>query len=260
LAWESPESWANAVEFGADPSGSQDSSDAIQKAIDSGAKTVFLPGFMAVKKTVVIRGNVERIVGSGGWVDYNSESSPTFRIVDGKPQTVFFEHISSVNGGIEIDTARTIVLKSVGAHRLKFTERARGLKLFLEDVTTLDVQLNQQELWARQLNIENEGTHLTNTSSKAWILGYKTERGGTLVKTTGGGQTEVLGGFSYTTTAGKSAPMFVTADSNVFAYFGEVCYNGDPFEFLIDDTRDGNRVLLRRGEGDTLPYVSSPSK
>ncbi|MEI8212787.1 MAG: glycosyl hydrolase family 28-related protein [Planctomycetota bacterium] len=260
LAWESPESWANAVDYGADPSGSQDSSDAIQRAMDSGAKTVFLPGFMAVKKTVVIRGNVERIVGSGGWVDYNSEASPTFRIVDGKPQTVFFEHLSSVNGGIEIDTARTIVLKSMGAHRLRFTERARGLKLFLEDVTTLDVQLNRQELWARQLNIENEGTHLTNTSSKAWILGYKTERGGTLVKTTGGGQTEVLGGFSYTTTAGKLAPMFVTADSNVFAYFGEVCYSGDPFEFLIDDTRDGNRALLRRGEGDTLPYVSGPSK
>ena len=111
-------------------------------------------------------------------------------------------------------------------------------------------------MWARQLNIENEGTHLTNDASDVWILGYKTERGGTLLQTQNGGRSEVLGGFSYTTTAGKRAPMFVTRDSDVFAYFREICYSGDPYVDLIDDIQRGAKKRFVRGEGDTLPYVS----
>ena len=59
------------------------------------------------------------------------------------------------------------------------------------------------------MNIENLGTHLTNEAGTVWILGYKTERGGTLAHTLAGGRTEILGGFSYTTTGGKLAPMFI---------------------------------------------------
>ncbi len=66
--------------------------------------------------------------------------------------------------------------------------------------------------------------HLSNRAGDLWILGYKTERGGTLLRTTDGGRSEVMGGFSYTTTAGGLAPMFVTENASVFAFFGEVCY------------------------------------
>ena len=72
-----------------------------------------------------------------------------------------------------------------------------------------------------------------------WMLGYKTERGGTLAHTLGGGHTEILGGFSYTTTAGKLAPMFVNDDSSVWAFFNEVCFDGDPFATL-----GGQRLLV----------------
>ena len=108
---------------------------------------------------------------------------------------------------------------------------------------------------ARQLNIENEGTHLLNDAGDLWILGYKTERGGTLLDTRGGGRSEVLGGFSYTTTAGKLAPMFVTADSPVFAFFSEVCYSGDPFQTLIRETRGTETKEIKKGEGGTWPYL-----
>ena len=46
-----------------------------------------------------------------------------------------------------------------------------------------DFRFRKQRVWARQLNIENEGTHLTNDGGDVWVLGYKTERGGTLVHT-----------------------------------------------------------------------------
>lgn len=94
-----------------------------------------------------------------------------------------------------------------------------------------------------------------NDASDLWVLGYKTERGGTLLETRGGGRSEILGGFSYTTTAGKLAPMFVNQDSSVFAFFSEVCYNGDPFATLIRETRGEQTKELKRGEGTTTPYV-----
>jgi hypothetical protein len=116
-------------------------------------------------------------------------------------------------------------------------------------------------VWARQLNVENEGLHILNDASQLWVLGYKTERGGTLLKTRRGGTSEIIGGFSYTTTAGKRAPMFVTADSSVWAFFGEVCYNGDPFETLVQETRGKETKTLRSGEGATLPYIAiSPAQ
>ena len=87
------------------------------------------------------------------------------------------------------------------------------------------------------------------------MLGYKTERGGTVLHTLGGGRSEVLGGFSYTTTAGKLAPMFVNEDSRVFAFFAEVCYSDDPFEIVVRETRGKWNKILGRSQGNALPYI-----
>ncbi len=255
---DNPKTWANVVTFGADPTGQQDSSAAIQKAMDSGATTVFLPGFYAMKKTVIIRGKVRRVVGTGGWVDYNGQAKPDFRIVDGASPVVSLEHFSYMHGGLEVDTRRTILFRSVSDCDLTFTRKAEGGELFFEDFVTHHLKLKNQRVWARQLNVENEGTHLVNDHSDLWILGYKTERGGTLLETRGNGRSEILGGFSYTTTAGKLAPMFVTDNSSVFTFFNEVCYSGDPFMTLIQETRGKTTKLVKRDEGVTAPYVSRP--
>ncbi len=254
---DDPKTWANVDSFGADPTGQRDSSAAIQKAMDSGATTVFLPGFYAVKKTVIIRGKVRRVVGTGGWVDYNGQAKPDFRIVDGTSPVVLLEHFSSLHGGLEIDTRRTILFRSVSDCDLTFTRKAEEGELFFEDFVTHHLKLKNQQVWARQLNVENEGTHVVNDHSDLWVLGYKTERGGTLLETRGNGRSEILGGFSYTTTAGKLAPMFVTDNSSVFTFFTEVCYSGDPFQTLIRETRDQSSKSILRGHGSTAPYVSN---
>ena len=105
------------------------------------------------------------------------------------------------------------------------------------------------------MNVENQGTHVTNNGAALWILGYKTERGGTLIDTRGGGRTELFGTFSYTTTAGGLAPMFVNADSSVFAMFNEVCYSGDPFQTLVRETRGGTTKEVAAGQGGIAPYI-----
>lgn len=256
---DDPKSLANVDNFGADPTGQRDSSDAVQKAMDSGATTVFLPGFYAMKKTVVIRGGVRRIVGTGGWVDYDGHAKPDVRIVDGTAPVVTLEHFSYIHGGIDIDTSRTIHFRSVSDCDLTFSQKAEDGELFFEDFVTHDLKLKQQRVWARQLNIENEGTHVMNEDGDLWILGYKTERGGTLLHTRNGGRSEILGGFSYTTTDGKLAPMFVTDNSSVFTFFSEVCYSGDPFAILIRENRNGSTRSVERSAGTTTPYRSFPA-
>jgi len=256
VPWDDPTTWAVADKFGADPTGQKDSSAAIQKAIDSGATTVFLPGFYALEKPIVIRGKVRRLLGTGAWIDYHGKSKPDIIVADGDEKIVVIEHFSTINGGVEIRTDRTVVIRSVGTH---ITHTGKG-PLFLEDVATGDVKLKPgQKVWARQLNVENEGTHITNDGGELWVLGYKTERGGTLLHTLGGGQSEVFGTFSYTTTAGKLAPMFLTQDSSAFAFFSEVCYTGDPFATLVREIRKGVTKEVKRGDGTVTPYVGVPS-
>jgi hypothetical protein len=251
---DDPKEWAVVDAFGADPTGERDSADAIQTALDSGARTVFLPGKYAISRTLLVRGKVRRVVGCGGWVDYAKKVSPDFRVLAGDGDVVTFEHFASVNGGIENATDRTLVLRSIGT---QVFSKGAG-KLFLEDVAGHELAVGKQKVFARQLNVENEGTHLLNDGGDVWVLGYKTERGGTLVHTKAGGRSEILGGFSYTTTAGQLAPMFVNDGSSVFAFFDEVCYTNDPFRTRIRETRGGVTKAVERTAGDTRPYVGVP--
>lgn len=257
VPWDDPRTWAVVDAFGADPTGQKDSSAAIQKAIDSGATTVFFPGFYAVEKPVTVRGKVRRLLGVGAWIDYTGKSKPDLVIADGEAKAVVVEQFRQFGGGIEIATDRAVVLRSTEPRRI--VHKGTG-PLFVEDVSTDDFCVSKgQKVWARQLNVENEGTHVTNDGGDLWVLGYKTERGGTLLYTKGGGRSEVFGTFSYTTTKGKLAPMFVTEDADVFAHFAEVCFNGDPFAVLVRETRDGVTKEVKRGAGGVTPYVGRPA-
>lgn len=248
------EKWANVDDFGADPTGNNDSTEAIQKAMNSGATTIFLPGFYAINSTITLGPKVRRVIGVGGWIDYLGKAKPDFRVGDGDSPAVVFEHFSYIHGGIEIDTKRTLYFRSVSDCDLTFGPKSIGGELFFEDFVTHDLVLKGQRCWARQLNVENEGTHIVNDRGALWVLGYKTERGGTLLETRNGGSSEILGGFSYTTTAGKLAPMFVTKNSSIFTFFNEVCFNGDPFVTLIEETQGETTKTLRRDPAHTAPY------
>ncbi len=202
-----------------------------------------------------MRGVVERIVGLGGHINYGISTQPSFRIAEGAAPVVSIEHLSYVGGGIEADSNRTLLARSVSDCEFMPTEKAVGAEWFFEDVVTHRLKLDRQRLWARQLNVENEGTHIVNRDSLLWILGYKTERGGTLIQTMDGGETELLGGFSYTTTAGKLAPMFETVDSQIWAFWRSLFQrrslsNADPRGAWeadqTDRSRRGNDLALFR--------------
>ncbi len=70
--------WANVDAFGADPTGNKDSSAAIQKAMNSGATTIFFPGSYALESTITLGPKVRRVVGIVEWSITLVKRNPIF--------------------------------------------------------------------------------------------------------------------------------------------------------------------------------------
>lgn len=266
VPWDAPAAWANVQKF--KKAGAKDDTEAVQAAIDSGATTVYFPqGQYTLGSTVHVRGNVRRLIGCVANVEVPNEASPGFKIESGSAPVVVFERINSGYSKayiLENASSRTLVVKDC----TNVAGNMTGIgDVYLEDVCANPFTrwtFGRQRIWARQFNVENQGTHCLNTGGTLWVLGLKTERGGTLIDTQAGGQTEVLGGFSYTTTAGKLAPMFVNNNSKVSVTFDEQWSDpsGDPFTTVIQETRGSATKTLfnKERKGTSLGlYSGHPS-
>ncbi len=249
--WDKLSAWVSPQRFGAAADGDRDASAAIQSAIDSGATTVYLPrGDYKVGHTIVIRGGVRRIIGCKASLSViaplSASAQPVFRFAEGSQPVVTVEGLNTdFSGGpfwfMQDDAARTLVLRRL-AINFQAADAFHGSgpgAVFLEDVVGRYFRFHGETVWARQFNPEGTGLHVLNDAGTMWILGLKTEGGGTLLETKGGGRTELLGSFSYTTGGGKLAPMLVVTDSQASFSFSEVCYSGDPFTVIIRETRGG---------------------
>jgi PKD repeat protein len=75
------------------------------------------------------------------------------------------------------------------------------------------------------------------------------------VETRNGGKSEIFGDFSYTTTHVTPGAMFVNNESSVFAEITEVCYTGQPFDNVIQETRGGQTITVSRSQDWVAPYI-----
>lgn len=258
LPWDPVEDWVSPLRFGASPDDETADAEAIQEAIDSGATTVYLPrGAYRIDRTVSIRGKVRRLLGCKAVLvpagPLRGEAKPLLRFEDGEAPMVSVEWIDTdFSGGpywfLEHASKRALVLRRLGIN-FQAAEAYRNTgtgDLYLEDVVGRWFRFRGQSVWARQLNVEGDGTHVVNDGGSLWILGLKTEGGGTLLETRGGGRTEVLGSFSYTVGRVDASPMFVVDEADASIGFAEVCYTGRPFERIVRETRGGvTREILR---------------
>ena len=192
-------------------------------------------GDYQIGHTIVIRGGVRRILGCKASLSIiaplNGQAQPVFRFAAGSGPFWFMED----------DAARTLVPRRL-AINFQAADAFHGSgpgTVFLEDVVGRGFRFHHEMVWARQFNPEGTGLHVLNDGGTLWILGLKTEGGGTLLETRNGGRTELLGSSSYTTDHGKLAPMLVVTDSQASFSFSEVCYSGDPFAVVVRETRDG---------------------
>ncbi len=256
VPWDDLRDWVSPIHFGADLEGKKDATEAIQKAIDSGKTTVYLPnGTYHINGTIVLRGKVRRLIGC----EARLSGKGVIKFVDGESPVVVMERLEWAYGSdiiIEHAANRTLVIRHsiVGPYRNTGTG-----DLFIEDVCGGPLEFRRQRVWARQLNAEQPTTKIVNDGGQLWILGLKTERPGALIETRNGGRTELLGGFCYATGGTKTEPMFVIHEAAATFVIGESCFNNNPFVELVRETRKGATKVLKRGEapgrtgGSVLP-------
>ncbi|MBD2605351.1 hypothetical protein H6G81_12590 [Scytonema hofmannii FACHB-248] len=290
--------WVNVEDFGAkgkNPDGSDEWGDdtvAIQKAMDSGKSTVYIPpGRYFVSDTLHVRGKVRKIFAMGAtfspggtaFGDINNPK-PFFRIEDGTAPDVTIEHVSVLNLvqqappqagliGFEQATSRTLFLKDVTCCSLRpndqkyvFRNKPRAGKLFIEDVSAESWQFEHpQQVWARQLNPEGSNKKIFNNGGKLWVLGLKTEGGNvnTVIHTKGGGVSELLGALLYVTgNVPSNAIAFINDNSQVALSYATISYGANDFQIHVQETRGFKRFQLTRnrllghGNGRAVPlYV-----
>lgn len=249
--WGDPTTeWANIVDYGADTKGQHDCSAGLQAAIDSGAKTVYLPagGEFYFDGEVRLRGSVHRILGLEGRCRFGEQA--VWRLVDADASAarldapiLTIERCSNESGGrnatISHESTRTLVVSSwTGAHVIG---RGSG-KIFLDDFCgRLDIEDARHQVWCRQLNTEHQGTMLTNSGAKLWILGMKTERIGTIIHTRNGGFTDLLGCFVYSNQGwDNTIPAFAIEDSTAnLCGLNERNFNQHPCEYWFREVANG---------------------
>lgn len=257
--WDPPQQWVSPLKFGGMPNDDTDDGPAIQQAIDSGATTVYLPnGTWKITAPVEIRGAVRRIIGCEARI-LNTGLGPrtAFRFAEGKEPIVWLERLaahSGLDGFIEHASSRRLVISSCSD--VRYVGTGTG-DLFLEDVSSrAEWKFKQQKVWARQWCIERDGSKVVNQGGSLWVLGLKSERGGTVVTTSEGGKTEIYGGLVMAGSGPKSDPMFVIREASANLSVGEIAFQGSPYRAIVSETRKGVTRVVERGAphlADLLP-------
>lgn len=234
----------------------KDWTQAIQRAIDAGKKTVYFPqsGNFDFFGTVYVRGEVRRIIGMDG-IEIKAQDSHygRWRIENGTAPTVVIERFDSFYAGFNLtnNSNRNVVVKNMALSTLNNLS-GKG-DVFLEDVTTkYGVKVGAgSAVYARQHNPENDQTgqdNVTNEGGTYWVLGLKTENDVTAVSTKTGGKTEVIGGFIYANkNFDANKVMFRNDEGSQFSgTVGEQVIRNQPFN-PVQETREGITQLLKPG-------------
>lgn len=147
LPWEAPEKWVSVNSFGAVGDGKTPSADAIQKAFNSGASTIFFqPGNYLIDKQITVPETVNRI--NFMYCDLSNTQemkalthTGVFKIT-GESETPLiiedlfaFEDLSGMNTLIDHATKRTLVLSDLHTQAVSmYFNSVEGGKVFMENV------------------------------------------------------------------------------------------------------------------------------
>jgi hypothetical protein len=272
---ENLSNWASVTAYGANGNDNQDDTAAIQKAIDSGKSTVYFPnGTYLISDTIHIRGNVSRVTGLESIIKVNQplagQDKPAFQFDGGTPDAVVLERFWGDYGNgnyywVNHASSKTLVLKDIYFGSVDVYRNTGAGNLFIENITGYGPLIfNRQNVWARQLNVESPKPQLINNGGSLWILGLKTEEEGTVVTTTNGGKTEILGGLIYP--AAKKIPTdrpaFINTESQLSVAIRTSFYVSGRYNTVIRETRGGvTKTLMytdipKDGDRNILPlYV-----
>ncbi len=234
IPWDPVSQWVNVMNYGATPdNNSNDDSVAVQAAIDDmerlGATTLYFPrGAYVLDNTVIVRGNVRRIVGLMSSVNLRvgveeDRGLPTWRLENTRHPVLFIDRmiVQQVDAwrknGVYFDNVRTdpLVLAHIFHSQGPIYKGHTDSKVFLDDVSslrrfsvasTLRTPLNRPKfdfganrVWARQFDPEEDNIDLTgpmvrSDGGQVVILGMKTEGPSKAFGFYGGARAELFGG------------------------------------------------------------------
>jgi hypothetical protein len=236
--------------------------NSLQPLLNSGKSTIYFPQGAALlqQKVVTVPATVRRIVGFSSVINGGPDGGGiVFRVEENSDQPLIIEQFG-YGVSIEHASTRTVAIKH---GNYNYSDFPGAGNLFLEDVGLGTLNLNHpHSVWARQLNIESAAgspTKITNQAATLWILGLKTEGKGTVINTSAGGKTELLGTLVYPaqefTSQEKQQAAFVNNESSQSLIYALSVYgSNNNYDIQVQETRDGvTRQLLSQDIPARMP-------
>jgi hypothetical protein len=230
--------WVSVTAFGAQPDSQQDSSSAIQAAMDSGASAIYFPtGTYTIEQPLTVPRSVRRIVGMMSVLTIGTRGSSFSRergmlrvTTGGDPLVVERLALDNTERGSQVGFdhvgARSVWLRDYIGAGVSTHRRSTGGTLILENTLgPLNVS-GPNAVSASQLNIEGQGVLIKNSGTPLSILGLKVEQNATVVENRAKGRTEIIGGLLYMVfppTTPKPA-MINYEGGHIFAAYAESAY------------------------------------
>ncbi|HEU5048447.1 MAG TPA: glycosyl hydrolase family 28-related protein [Rickettsiales bacterium] len=267
---EAPEKWVSVTKYGAEPDSGKDATEAIRKAFNSGAATIYFPhGTYLISENIAIPASVRRIEGMTSTIHSVENRSDSFRRDQGmfratnNKRSLLIERIAFDNSylgdqaGVEAAGTQPLILRDVvGAGVITLLRPENGGKAFLENTCCGTMSIaGKQGVWARQFNSEGGGIRIENKGAPLWILGVKTEQDCTVLDNKDGAQSEILGGLLYITGnhADPKIPAFRNTHSRLLMSYAEESFNRDAtYAIHLEDTQ--------HGQVKTTPATSLPER
>lgn len=275
---DAPAAWVNVMRFATPAEGEPDITDALRRAMASGASTIYLPyGRYTITDGLSVPPTVRRIIGFNASITVKPERNPSFarntgmlRVEQpGPPLTIERVVFDMTNLGdqlaVQQTAARDLVLRDIVTAGTSLLQRGpSGGRTFIEDVCCGTIHFaGPAPVYARQLDTEGAGSRIINDGSPLVVLGIKTEGDCTVIENHQGAHSTILGGLLYIVgDANPDVPAFRNIGGWLQASFLEESFRAaSRYRFYLDDVATHREVQAgdfpARGFGRVVPLLQS---
>ena len=222
----------------------------LQTLLNGGASTIYFPFgayFSYAEAKATVPDSVNRIVGFSSVINGDpagANGGGIRLVVNSNATTPLFIEQFGYGLKVEHHGSRPIVVKDAF---VTYLSSPGAGNLYMDDVEVGSfVVQGGQNLWARQLNVEGNGTKIANQGGNVWVLGFKSEGTGINVDTSQAGQSEILGSLIYPATAVSPTDIaFRSSNANSSYLYSESVYcAGCGYTVQVQETCSGRTAQV----------------